>query len=164
MQGKNDRRRDQAEAEDRRKTRFAEERRAVYVRNLTAFAEWEPPASRGLAVRDEMDHAQDRVAAERRWQAARTEAEPSFRRFLAANQEIQIIAAKPVREAATRLLIEAARTRAVVRFREEFVTAIRVDLGTDAIPGKRYRNCSRPVLVVQTPRSEVGVCPPADPL
>jgi hypothetical protein len=85
-------------------------------------------------LRGEMDHAQDRVAAERRWQTARSEAEPSFRRFLAANQEIQSIAPKPVREAAPRLLIETARTHAVVRFREEFVTAIRVDLGTDGSP------------------------------
>jgi hypothetical protein len=40
--GMNDRRHDKAEAEERRKTRFAEERRAAYVRYLTAFAEWDP--------------------------------------------------------------------------------------------------------------------------
>jgi len=53
MQGMNDRRRYKAEAEERRKTRFVEERRVVYVRYLAAFAEWEPlePRLGGFATR-----------------------------------------------------------------------------------------------------------------
>jgi hypothetical protein len=58
MQGMNDRRRYKAEAEERRKTRFVEERRAVYVRYLAAFAEWEPLRAEAWRLRDEMDHAQ----------------------------------------------------------------------------------------------------------
>lgn len=111
-----------------------EERRAAYVRFLAAFAEWEPLRAEAWRLREEMDHARDREEAERRWTAARSSAEPLFRRLVAANQEIQIIAPRLVREAATRLFVEASRTRAVIRFREEFITAIRVDLGTDADP------------------------------
>jgi hypothetical protein len=33
---------------------------------LAAFAEWEPLRAEAWRLRDEMDHAQDRVAAERR--------------------------------------------------------------------------------------------------
>jgi hypothetical protein len=66
--------------------------------------------------------------------AARADAEPSFRRLVAAEREIEIMAPKPVREAATRLFVEASRTRAAMRFREEFITAIRLDLGIDADP------------------------------
>ncbi len=134
VQGVNDRRRYTAEAEERRKTRFIEERRVAYVRYLAALAEWEPLRAEAWRLREEMDHSQDREAAERQWRSARADAEPSFRRLVAANQEIQLIAPKSVREAGTRLFIEAARTRAVARFRAELITAIRVDLGTDADP------------------------------
>lgn len=136
VQGMNDRRRYAAEAEERRKMRFVEERRAAYVRFLAAFAEWEPLRAAAWRLREEMDHAQDQEEAKRHWTAARSRAGPSFRRLVAVNQEIQIIAPKPVREAATTLFVEASRTRAVIRFREEFITAIRVDLGTDANPGE----------------------------
>jgi len=123
-----------AGAEERRKARFVEERRAAYIRFLAAFSEWEPLRAEAWRLRDEMDHSQDKAAAEKRWMAARTDSEPSFRRLLAAEQEIQIIAPKPVREAATSLFVEACRIRAVMRFREEFITVVRVDLGTDADP------------------------------
>ncbi|MDQ2874086.1 MAG: hypothetical protein M3Y33_04425 [Actinomycetota bacterium] len=111
-----------------------EERRAAYIRFLAAYREWEPLRAEAWRLRDEMDHSQDKVAAEKRWMAARTDSEPPFRRLVAAEQEIQIIASKPVREAATRLFVEACRTRVVMRFREEFITVVRVDLGTDADP------------------------------
>jgi hypothetical protein len=101
---------------------------------LAAFAEWEPLRAEAWRLREEMDHSTDVETAERLWRSARTDAEPSFRRLVAANQEIQLIAPRLVREAATNLFIEAAGTRAVARFREEFITAIRVDLGTDADP------------------------------
>jgi hypothetical protein len=101
MQGTNDRRRYKAEAEELRKTRFVEERRAVYVRYLAAFAEWEPLRAEAWRLRDEMDHAQDRVAAERRWQTARSEAEPSFRRFLCSDSDHRSEACKGSRDPAT---------------------------------------------------------------
>lgn len=134
VQGLNARRLYAAEAEERRKARFVEERRTAYVRYLAAFAQWEPLRAEAWRLRDEMDQSQDKATAERRWMAARAEAEPSFRRLVAAEREIEIIAPKPVREAATRLFVEASRTRAAMRFREEFITAIRLDLGTDADP------------------------------
>jgi hypothetical protein len=134
VQGLNDRRRYNVEAEERRKTRFIEERRSAYLRYLAALAEWEPLRAEEWRLREEMDHSRDKEAAERVWRSARTDAQPSFRRLVTANQEIQIIAPKSVREAATTLFVEAARTRAVARFREEFITAIRKDFGTDADP------------------------------
>lgn len=134
VQGLNARRLYAAEAEERRKARFAEERRTAYVRYLAAFTEWEPLRAEAWRLRDEMDHSQDKATAERRWMAARTDGEPSFRRLVSAEREIEIIAPKPVREAATRLFVEASRTRAIARFREEFITAIRLDLGTDVDP------------------------------
>jgi hypothetical protein len=57
MQTMNDRRRYKAEAEERRKTRFVEERRAACVRNLAAFAEWEPLRAEVWRLRDEMGHS-----------------------------------------------------------------------------------------------------------
>lgn len=135
VQGLNDRRRYGAEADERRKTRFIEERRSVYVRYLAALAEWEPLRAQAWRLREEIDHKTDPdEAAERLWRAARADSEPSFRRLVAANEEIQLIAPKHVREAATMLFVEASRTRATARFREEFITAIRTDLGTDANP------------------------------
>jgi hypothetical protein len=53
MQGMNDRQRDQAEAVERRMTRFVEERRAVYVRYLAAFAEREPLRAEAWRLREE---------------------------------------------------------------------------------------------------------------
>lgn len=117
VQGLNDRRRYGAEAEERRKTRFIEERRSAYLRYLAAFAEWEPLRAEAWRLREEMNHSTDIEATERLWRSARTDAEPSFRRLVAANQEIQLIAPRLVREAATTFFIEAARTRAVARFR-----------------------------------------------
>jgi hypothetical protein len=134
VQGLNDRRRYSAEAEERRKTRFIEERRSAYVRYLAALVEWEPLRAQAWRLRDEMDRSTDPEAAERLWRAARADSEPSFRRLVAANEEIQMIAPKYVREAATMLFVEASRTRATARFREEFITAIRTDLGTDTNP------------------------------
>jgi hypothetical protein len=134
VQGVNERRRYTAEAGERRKMRFIEERRVAYVRYLAALAEWEPLRAEAWRLREEMDQSQDREAAERQWRSARADAEPSFRRLVAANQEIQLIAPKSVRAAATTLFVEASRTRAVARFREELITAIRLDLGTDADP------------------------------
>jgi hypothetical protein len=134
VQGVNDRRRYNAEAEERRRSRFVEERRAAYLRYLAAPAEWEPLRTEAWRLRAEMDDSTDPEAAEKLWRSARSDSEPSFRRLVAANQEVQIIASKPVREAATSLFVEAARTRATARFREEFITAIRTDLGTDADP------------------------------
>jgi hypothetical protein len=134
VQGLNDRRRYGAEADERRKTRFIEERRSAYVRYLAALAEWEPLRTQAWRLREEMDHSTDPEAAERLWRAARADSEPSFRRLVAANEEIQLIAPKYVRGAATMLFVEASRTRATARFREEFITAIRTDLGTDENP------------------------------
>jgi hypothetical protein len=65
VQGVNDRRRYTDEAEERRKTRFIEERRVAYVRYLAALAEWEPLRAEVWRLREEMDHSQDREAAER---------------------------------------------------------------------------------------------------
>ena len=70
VQGLNDRRRYSAEAEERRKTRFIEERRSTYVRYLAALAEWEPLRAQAWRLREEMEHSTDPVAAERLWHAA----------------------------------------------------------------------------------------------
>jgi hypothetical protein len=134
IQGWNDRRRYTVEADERRRMRFVDERRAAYVRFLTALAEWEPLRAEAWKLREEADHAQDRQEAEMRWAAARIQAEPSFQQLIAAHQEIHVLAPKPVRNAATLLFVEASRTRAVARYREEFITAVRIDLGTDADP------------------------------
>jgi len=123
-----------AEVEERRKVRFADERRSVYVRFLAAFTEWEPLRAEAWRLRDEMDNSQNKVAAEQRWATARSTSEPSFRRLVAAEREIEIIAPRAVRESAVTLFVEACRTKMVMRFREEFITAIRVDLGTDEDP------------------------------
>jgi hypothetical protein len=134
VQGLNDRRRYKAEAEERRKSRFIDERRSAYLRYLAALAEWEPLRAEAWRLRDEMEHSTDPEGAERLWRSARNDSEPSFRRLVAANEEIQIIAPKYVREMAAMLFVEASRTRAIARFREQFITAIRKDLGTDADP------------------------------
>jgi hypothetical protein len=49
-------------------------------------------------------------------------------------EEINLMAPRPVREAATALFVEAGRTQATARLREEFITVVRVDLGTDSTP------------------------------
>jgi hypothetical protein len=65
---------------------------------------------------------------------------------LGENPAFQLIAPKSVREAARRLFVEAARTRAVARFREELITAIRLDLVPTQIPEKRRRYWLQAVL------------------
>jgi hypothetical protein len=61
VQGLNARRLYAAEAEERRKARFVEERRTAYVRYLAAFAEWEPLRAEAWRLRDEMDQSGEAV-------------------------------------------------------------------------------------------------------
>jgi len=134
MQGRNAQRLHQLEAEERRQRHFLTERLAVYVRFLAALAEWEPLRDRVWKIKEEVadlpgvlwEHGKSR------WEVAQIESEGLHRRFADALQEINLIAPRPVREAATTLFVEAARTRATARFREEFITAVRVDLGADS--------------------------------
>jgi hypothetical protein len=138
MQGRNARRLHQLEAEERRQRHFLSERLAVYVRFLAALAEWEPLRDRARRIwkaEEEERNLPGAVApppGESRLSAARIEIEGPHRRFADALQEINLIAPRPVREAATTLFVEAARTGATARFREEFITAVRVDLGVDS--------------------------------
>jgi hypothetical protein len=134
VQGRNARRLYRLEAEERRQRHFLTERRAVYIRFLAALAEWEPLRDEAWRLRQEADQPPGSASAESRWRAARIQSEGPERRLVAALQELNLMAPRPVREAATTLFVEAARTQATARFREEFITTVRIDLGSDSAP------------------------------
>ncbi|MEV0809862.1 hypothetical protein [Micromonospora sp. NPDC050200] len=126
------------EAEERRQRQFVEQRRAAYVGFLAALKEWQPLRDRDWSLRAAADEptltAEQRETAMSRWERSRELTEPYFRRLVEAEQEIQLLAPRPIRDITTLLFVESGRRGATGRLMEEFMQAARLDLGTDPDP------------------------------
>jgi hypothetical protein len=123
------------EADERRRRHFLEERRGAYVRFLAALKEWEPLRDRDWRLRAAADEPSltsiQRDDALRRWQQSRELTEPFFRRLVEAEQEIHLLAPRRIRDLTTHLSVESSRAGKTARLMEEFLQAVRLDLGTD---------------------------------
>jgi hypothetical protein len=123
------------EADERRRRQFLEERRAAYVRYLAALREWEPLRDRDWRLRAAVDEPSltpsQRDDAMHRWQQSRELNEPSFRRLLEAEQEIAVLAPRRIRGLMTSLSVESSRRGKTGLLMEQFLQAVRLDLGAD---------------------------------
>ncbi|GIG67334.1 hypothetical protein [Phytomonospora endophytica] len=123
------------EAEERRRRHFLDDRRSSYVRFLAALREWEPRRDRDWKMRAAADNAShtdaQRDDAMRRWRQSREESEPYFRKLIEAQQEILLLAPRHIRDLAISLVVESSRGGKTGRLMEEFLQAVRFDLGTD---------------------------------
>lgn len=108
------------------------------MRFLTALKEWEPLRDEAWKLRATMDapglNDTQREEALSSWRRSREMAEAPFRRLVAAEQEIMLIAPQPVRTRAIALFVEAALSPRTGPNEEEFLKAVRYDLGADVEP------------------------------
>lgn len=123
------------DADERRRHRFIDERRAAYIRFLAALKEWTPLRDLDWQLRAAADEPAllptQREEAMRQWQRSRELTEPLFRRVIEAEQEILLLAPRSIRDITTTLFVESGRGGKTGRLMEEFLQAVRLDLGAD---------------------------------
>jgi hypothetical protein len=126
----------QQEADERRRTRFMDERREAYARFLAALKEWEPLRDRDWRLKAEADEPSltpdQREDAMRRWEQSRQLTEPFFFRLREAEQTILLLASRRVRDLTTYLFVESCRGGKTGLLMQQYLQAIRLDLGTDS--------------------------------
>jgi hypothetical protein len=122
--------------DERRHQQFLDQRRAAYVRFLGALKEWEPLRDRDWRLRAAADDSSltraQREEAMAGWQRSRELTEPYFRRLIEAEQEVSLLAPRRVRDIATYLSVESSRGGKTAQLMEEFLQAVRLDIGTDS--------------------------------